>query len=57
MKYFTDRPMERVMMQLPRAQRARPPPQTPEGHPCNCCKRYGEGCVLPCYRGVRDQPV
>lgn len=55
MKYFTDRPMERVMMQLPRAQRDRPPP--PEGHPCHGCKRYGEGCVLPCYRGVREQPV
>lgn len=52
MKYFTDRPMERVMMQLPRVQRDRPPPQPPEGHPCHGCKRYGEGCVLPCYRGV-----
>ena len=57
MKYFTDRPMERVKMQLPRAQRDRPPPQPPEGHPCHGCRRYGEGCVLPCYRGVRDQPV
>ena len=55
MKYFTDRPMERVMMQRPRAQRDRPQP--PEGHPCHGCKRYVEGCVLPCYRGVRDQPV
>ena len=27
MKYFTDRPMERVMMQLPHTQRDRPPPQ------------------------------
>lgn len=52
MKYFTDRPMERVMMQFPRAQRDRPPPPPPEGHPCHGCKRYGEGCVLPCYRGI-----
>ena len=50
MKYFTDRPMERVMMQPP-------PAQPPEGHSCHGCKRYGEGCVLPCYRGVREQPV
>ena len=57
MKYFTDRPVERVMMQLPRAQRDRPPHQPPEGHPCHGCRRYGEGCVLPCYRGVREPPV
>ena len=57
MKYFTDRPMERVMMQLPRVQRDRPPPQPSGDHPCHGCKRYGEGCVLPCYRGVREQPV
>ena len=56
MKYFTDRPMERVMMQLPHAQRDQPP-QPPEGHSCHGCKRYGESCVLPCYRGVREQPV
>ena len=55
MKYFTDRPMERVMMQLPHAQRDQPP-QPPEGHSCHGCKRYGEGCVLPCYRGVEVIP-
>ena len=27
MKYFTDRPMERVMMELPHTQRDRSPPQ------------------------------
>ena len=36
MKYFTDRPMERVMMQLPHAQRDQPP-QPPEGHSCHGC--------------------
>jgi len=57
MKYFTDRPMERVMMELPHTQRDRSPPQLPVGHPCCGCKRYGEGCVLPCYRGRTSQPV
>ena len=38
-------------------QRDRSPPQPPEGHPCHGCKRYGEGCVLPCYRGVSKQPI
>ena len=33
MKYFTDRPMERVMMQLPHTQLDHPP-QPPEGHTC-----------------------
>ena len=56
MKYFTDRPMERVMMELPHTQRDRSPPQLPVGHPCCGCKRYGEGCVLTCYRGVTSQP-
>lgn len=57
MKYFTGHPIEREMMQLPYPQRDRSPPQPPEGHPCHGCKRYGEGCVLPCYRGVSKQPI
>lgn len=52
MRYFTDNPLERMMMQTPGPVREATPPAAPKGHPCNGCKRYGEGCVLPCYRGV-----
>ena len=58
MRYFTSNPLERLMMQAPpprQEQRAKPAP--PKDHPCHGCKRCGESCVLPCYRGVRDQPV
>lgn len=58
MRYFTSSPLERLMMQTP------PPPQRerdrqpdpPKGHPCHGCKRCGERCVLPCYRGVEVMP-
>lgn len=51
MRYFTDSAYERMMLQIPRKSRSRPAP-APKGHPCHGCKRYGEGCVLPCYRGI-----
>lgn len=53
MRYFTDNPLERMMMQTPGPVREATPPPAPKGHPCNGCKRYGQGCVLPCYRDVR----
>lgn len=56
MRYFTDNPLERIMMQIPRSQRDKGPPLLSEAHPCHGCKRYGEGCVLPCYRGVTKKP-
>ena len=56
MRYFTDNPLERMMMQVPRSQRGQTPYDLPETHPCHGCKRYGEGCVLPCYRGVTKIP-
>lgn len=57
MRYFTCHPLERLMMQAPPALRGRPrPPEAPRGHPCHGCKRYGEVCVLPCYRGVKEPP-
>lgn len=57
MRYFTDRPLERLMMQTPPVQpSASPPKKPPEGHPCHGCRRYGEVCVLPCYRDVRQPP-
>ena len=57
MTRFTDNPMEGIMKQLPRTHRDRPLPAPPRGHPCQGCKRYGYGCVLPCYRGRTSQPV
>ncbi len=55
MRYFTDNPLERMMMEVPRSQGGGPP-GLPEDHPCYGCKRYGESCVLPCYRGVTRIP-
>lgn len=55
MRTFTDNPLERLMMQVPRF-RSGQTPNLPENHPCHSCKRYGEGCVLPCYRGVTRIP-
>ena len=55
MRYFTSNPLERLMMQAPPPQRERSPqPDPPKGHPCHGCKRCGERCVLPCYRGGGD---
>ena len=52
MRYFTDNPLERMMMQVPRQERGPDLSRPAKGHPCHGCKRYGEGCILPCYRGV-----
>ena len=52
MRTFTNSPYERMMMQVPRKSRPDYPAPAPTGHPCHGCKRYGEGCVLPCYRGI-----
>ena len=40
------------MMQVPRQERGPDLSRPAKGHPCHGCKRYGEGCILPCYRGV-----
>lgn len=55
MRYFTDNPLERMMMQVPRFQSGGSS-ELPKDHPCHGCKRYGEKCVLPCYRGVTRIP-
>ena len=47
MRYFTDNPLERMMMQVPRQERGPDPSRPAKGHPCHGCKRYGEGCILP----------
>ena len=53
MRYFTDNPFEHMMTQVPRyRQEPQPKPVLPKNHPCYGCKRFGEGCSLPCYRGV-----
>ena len=57
MTRFPNNPMEEIMKQIPRARCDRPRPVPPRGHPCRGCKRYGYGCVLPCYRGRTSQPV
>ena len=57
MMRFTDNPMEGIMKQIPRTHRDHPQPVPPKGDPCAGCKRYGYGCVLPCYRGRISQPV
>ena len=56
MRYFTDNPLERLMMQVPRFRPSKDPRDLLKTHPCHGCKRYGEGCVLPCYRGVTKIP-
>ena len=56
MRTFTASPYERMMTQIPRNSRPDYPAQAPKGHPCHGCKRYGEGCVLPCYRGINGVP-
>lgn len=57
MKYFTRNPLERMMMQKPRAMREDNPPAAPKGHFCYGCKRYGQGCIHPCYREIRRTEV
>ena len=49
MTYFTDNPLERMMMQKPRGGRdAR--------HRCHGCSRYGSGCVGICHRDLILKP-
>ena len=55
MRYFTGNPLERMMMKLPRQERGPDPSRPAKGHPCHGCKRYGEGCILPCYPGVTEE--
>ena len=58
MRYFTDEPLERLMMRTPVVLRKHdPPPPVPKSHPCYGCKRRSESsCTLPCYRGMVSQP-
>ena len=49
MRYFTDNPLERMMMQRPKVRREERPPAPPPDHPCYGCLHYKGGCVGPCY--------
>lgn len=50
MRYFTNNPLERLMMQKPKAAREDSPPAAAKEHFCYGCKRFGQSCVRPCYR-------
>ncbi len=57
MRYFTDNPLERLMMQVPQSRRERKGKPAPtRDDPCHGCKFCGEVCVLPCCRGVKVTP-
>lgn len=53
MRYFTNNPLERLMMQKPKAAREDSPPDAATEHFCYGCKRFGQSCVRPCYRDVK----
>lgn len=53
MKYFTDNPLERLMMQVPKGGKPDPVKPPPEGHHCFGCSHCV--CVLPCYRDILKQ--
>ena len=45
MRYFTNNPLERLMMQKPKAAREDSPPAAAKEHFCYGCKRFGQSCV------------
>ncbi len=57
MRRFTNSPYERMMTRIPQTSPQDKPTAPLKGHPCYGCKRYGEGCVLPCYRGITMLPA
>ena len=42
MRYFTNNPLERLMMQKPKAAREDSPPAAAKEHFCYGCKRFGQ---------------
>lgn len=55
MRYFTNNPLERTMMQIPNPVKSEPVNPPPEGHHCFGCSHYGAACILPCYRDIERQ--
>ena len=51
---FTDSPYEYMMRQIPVSAKPSVPAPPSKPHLCNGCKRYGEGCIHPCYREVKE---
>lgn len=45
MRYFTNNPLERLMMQKPKAAREDSPPVAAKEHFCYGCKRFGQSCT------------
>lgn len=57
MRYFTNNPLERLMMQKPKAAREDSPPDAAKEHFCYGCKRFGQSCVRPCYAQFTRLPM
>ena len=57
MKYFTNNPLERLMMQTPKGFAPEPTTPPPEGHHCFGCSRWGQACVRPCYRDIKAKAL
>ena len=57
MRYFTNNPLERLMMQKPKAAREDSPPDAAKEHFCYGCKRFGQSCVRPCYLCFRRTKI
>lgn len=58
MRYFTESPYEKMMMQTPKQRREeKPPAALHSSHPCYGCDRYKGGrCAGPCYRELIITP-
>lgn len=54
MSYFTSSKYERMMTRIPKPLAEKKAPPISPCHPCYGCKRYGERCMRPCYRDVRN---
>lgn len=56
MTYFTDNPLERMMVQRPKPTKVEIHVYISKDHSCHGCKRYGQSCVKPCYRDLQVVP-
>lgn len=56
MRYFTDSPYERMMMERRKEQLEEQPPVPPLVYPCHGCDRNKNGCSGLCYRDLIITP-
>jgi hypothetical protein len=56
MRYFTDSPYERMMVQRPRQQGDQQLSALPSGYLCIGCERHKNGCSGPCYCELNLKP-